>query len=143
VSGASFADRLNMLFDVVRPSGREAPYSNKEVAALVRDRGGAISDVYIWQLRTGRRTNPTKDHIESLAAFFGVGAAYFFDDEAAARTTDDLRLLDTLRRMRTEQVSLRTVLTDRGLSPASQEIIHQLVERCAELEGLNDRDDDG
>lgn len=138
----SFADRLNLLFTTVRPYGRQSPYANRDVAKAIRDRGGSISDVYIWQLRTGRRTNPTKDHIEALAAFFGVRPAFFFDSDTADRTTADLRTLDALRGMGVEQVSLRTVLAHRGLSTASQEIIQQLVDRCAELEGLASRDDD-
>ena len=139
----SFADRLNLLFDTVRPAGRSTPYSNKEVAAAIRDNGGAISDVYIWQLRTGRRRNPTKDHIEGLAAFFGVGPAYFFDDESARHTMADLRTLDALRRLQVQQVSLRTVLAHKGLSAESQQVIQQIVDRCLELEGLAGRDGDG
>ncbi|HEY0699635.1 MAG TPA: helix-turn-helix domain-containing protein [Micromonospora sp.] len=138
---SSFADRLNLLFDSVRPAGRRTPYSNKEVATAIRDAGGAISDVYIWQLRTGRRKNPTKDHIEALATFFGVSPAYFFDDESARHTMADLRTLDALRRLRVEHVSLRTVLQNKGLSPASQQVIQQLVDRCLELEGLTGKDD--
>jgi transcriptional regulator with XRE-family HTH domain len=133
-SGDSLADKLNLLFATVRPKG--TPYSSKEVAASIRAAGGSISDVYIWQLRTGRRTNPTKDHIEALATFFGVSPAYFFDDEAARRTAADLETLERLRKLNVQQVSLRTVLSDKGLSPQSQQIIQQLVDRCLELEGL-------
>lgn len=136
--GTSFADRLNLLFDTIRPAGRGASYSNKEVASAIRANGGSISDVYIWQLRTGRRRNPTKDHIEVLAAFFGVSPAYFFDDESARHTIADLETLDTLRRLQVEHVSLRTVLQHKGLSVASQQVIQQLVNRCLELEGLAD-----
>ena len=138
--GASFADRLNLLFDSIRPAGRATPYSNKEVAVAIRDNGGAISDVYIWQLRTGRRRNPTKDHIEALATFFGVSPAYFFDDESARHTMADLRTLDALRRLQVQQVSLRTVLAHKGLSAESQQVIQQLVDRCLELEGLTEQD---
>ncbi|MBO4209174.1 helix-turn-helix domain-containing protein [Micromonospora echinofusca] len=138
--GSSFADRLNLLFETIRPAGRRTPHSNKEVAAAIRAAGGSISDVYIWQLRSGRRKNPTKDHIEALAAFFGVSPAYFFDDELARHTIADLRTLDALRRLQVQHVSLRTVLQHKGLSPASQEVIQQMVDRCLELEGLTGKD---
>ncbi len=138
---SSFADKLNLLFDTIQPGHRGTPYSSKEVAASIRAAGGSISDVYIWQLRTGRRTNPTKEHIEALAAFFGVSPAYFFDDNANRRTIADLATLDRLRRLNVHQVSLRTVLQDQGLSQASQQIIQQMVDRCLELEGLSGKDE--
>lgn len=140
---SSFAARLNLLYDTVRPAGRDNPYSNKEVAAAVRAAGGSISDVYIWQLRSGRRKNPTKDHIEALAGFFGVSPAYFFDDELARHTIADLRTLDALRRLQVQHVSLRTVLQHKGLSTASQQVIQQMVDRCLELEGLTGPDTEG
>jgi transcriptional regulator with XRE-family HTH domain len=139
--GSSFADKLNRLFATVHPASRGTPYSNKEAAAAIREAGGSISDVYIWQLRTSRRTNPTKEHIEALAGFFGVNPAYFFDEEAARRTIADLQTLDKLRRLNVQQVSLRTVLQHKGLSPESQEIIQQMVDRCLELEGLTGKDE--
>ena len=141
LNGSSFADKLNLLFATVHPASRGTPYSNKEVAAAIREVGGSISDVYIWQLRTSRRTNPTKEHIEALADFFGVNPAYFFHEDAARRTIADLQTLDKLRRLNVQQVSLRTVLQHKGLSPESQEIIQQMVDRCLELEGLTGKDE--
>ncbi|MBO0883459.1 MAG: helix-turn-helix transcriptional regulator, partial [Mycobacterium sp.] len=75
------AQRLEHLFHTVRkPDGRE--YSNDEVAAGIhQDQGETISASYIWYLRTGQRDNPTFKHINALARFFGVPAAYFFDDD--------------------------------------------------------------
>jgi len=139
----SLAEKLNRLFDTVYPAGRGTPYSNKEVAGAIRASGGSISDVYIWQLRTGRRDNPTRDHLAALANFFGVSPAYFFDESAAAQTAADLETLDRFRRLRPEQVSLRSVLASQGLSPESQKLIQQLVDRCLELEGRARRDPDG
>ena len=34
-----------------------------------------ISSTYVWQLRTGRRDNPTQKHLSALGAFFGVSPA--------------------------------------------------------------------
>jgi len=61
-SDGDLAGKLNQLFGTGVPD-RRGPSSNAEVAAAIRERGGAISDVYIWQLRKGLRANPTKDHL--------------------------------------------------------------------------------
>jgi transcriptional regulator with XRE-family HTH domain len=129
-SDGDLAGKLNQLFGTVYPTGR-GPYSNAEVAAAIRERGGAISDVYIWQLRKGLRANPTKDHLAALAGFFGVSPAYFFDAGVADRAAP-AQLPDP----GTEPVSLRAVLARSGLSEESQRLVQQLVQRCLELEGL-------
>jgi ESX-1-secreted protein regulator len=130
---STLAARLNQLFEVIHPAGRSRPYSNDEVAALLQEQGGpTISGTYLWQLRTGRRDNPTKRHIEALADFFGVPVAYFFDDDVARRVGTDL---DTLLRMReagVQSVALRAV----GLSPKSMDAVLAMIDRVRELEGL-------
>src|SRR3954466_15817155 len=103
---ASLADRLDLLFRTVPPADR-GPYSNKEVAAAIRERGGSISDVYIWQLRTGRRTNPTKDHLEALAEFFDVDPAYFFDRRQSEEIRRDLLALRAMRNLKVRKVAAR------------------------------------
>ncbi|MGW0737484.1 helix-turn-helix domain-containing protein [Streptomyces sp. NPDC002851] len=129
---ATLADRINHLFEVIHPAGRK-PYSNDEVAARLQEQGGpTVSGTYLWQLRTGRRDNPTKRHLEALADFFGVPAAYFFDDDVARRVDSDL---DTLRRLReagVQNVALRAV----GLSPKSMDAVLAMIDRVRELEGL-------
>jgi transcriptional regulator with XRE-family HTH domain len=127
------ADKLNHLFGTVHPAGR-GPYSNEEVAAAIRDRGGpTISGTYIWLLRRGERDNPTLKHLEALAAFFGVPAAYFFDDDdAAARIHRDLELLSAMREVGVGAIALRMA----GLSPRSLQSIADVIERVRELEGL-------
>src|SRR5690348_11162592 len=93
----SFAARLDHLFRTVHPQNR-GEYSYREVAKAIEDaHGPTISASYLQQLRTGAKDNPTKRHIEALAGFFGVPAAYFFDDGAAARIDDELLLLAALR----------------------------------------------
>ena len=46
-------------------------------------------DVYLWLLRTGRKTNPTLAHLTALAAHFGVPPAYFFEDALTEGVADD------------------------------------------------------
>jgi transcriptional regulator with XRE-family HTH domain len=126
------ANKINHLFEVVRPAGR-GPYSNEEVASAIRDRGGSgISATYIWLLRKGERDNPTLKHLEALAAYFGVPAAYFFDDEATTRIDAELGMLSAMRDAGVRALALRMA----GLSPRSLQPIAEVIERVRELEGL-------
>src|SRR5579884_390058 len=80
----SLADRIDHLLTTVHPRDR-GPYTYEEVAEGIRAQGGpTISAQYLNQLHRGRRDNPTKQHLEALARFFGVPVAYFFDDTEAA-----------------------------------------------------------
>lgn len=85
-SSNTLADRINRLFETVRPrdsGGRQ--YSNEHVAAEIgRTNGVQISQSYIWQLRKGKKDNPTLRHLQALADFFGVPITYFFDDSPPA-----------------------------------------------------------
>ena len=88
----SLADKLNHLFarNTAR-SGQE--YSNEQVAAAIADTGVTISQSYIWQLRKGKKDNPTFKHLQALAGFFGVPVSYFFDDEVTDRVDEQLKSL--------------------------------------------------
>ena len=132
------ADKLNHLFATVHPADR-GPYSNEEVAVAIRGRRPTISGTYIWLLRKGERDNPTLKHLEALAAFFGVPAAYFFDDAAAARIDAELDLLATMRDLGVQRVAMRMA----GLSPRSLDSIAEVIERVRELEGLPTEPGDG
>ncbi|ARE78758.1 regulator [Streptomyces sp. Sge12] len=132
MSKEAFRERLDRLFETVHPPGR-GPYSNKEVAQLLQERGGpGLSHVYLWQLRTGRRDNPTRRHLEALAEFFGVPVAYFFDDDTAGRIDAELDLVRQLRDSGVKRVATRVA----GLSPASMEQILAAVEQLRMKEGL-------
>ncbi|SMF77023.1 helix-turn-helix domain-containing protein [Streptomyces sp. Amel2xC10] len=93
-AGQNLADRLNQLFATVRPDPHHE-YSNEYVAAAIRRSTAdvSISQSYIWQLRNGRKNNPTLKHLQALAGFFGVPTAYFVEDEAADRITEQLEAL--------------------------------------------------
>jgi transcriptional regulator with XRE-family HTH domain len=131
------ADRLNHLFATVRAEGGQE-YSNEQVASAIRDAGTPISQSYIWQLRKRKKTNPTLKHLQGLANFFGVPAAYFFDDEVA-RSVDSR--LDTLL---AEQARLAQAV-DNGevrhmalrageLSPARRRQVMELLDVVYRLE---------
>src|ERR1700760_1766472 len=79
--GKPLADRLDHLFRTRHPKDR-GPFTPAEVAAAINQAAGraVISSPYIWQLRTGRRDNPTQRHLSELATFFGVSPMYFFSE---------------------------------------------------------------
>ncbi|WP_242440713.1 helix-turn-helix domain-containing protein [Streptomyces sp. CB02923] len=88
-AGRGLAEKLNHLFKTVR-RGNGQEYSNEHVASPIRRTGVTVSQSYIWQLRKERKTNPTLKHLQALADFFGVPAAYFFEDEVTSRVTRQL-----------------------------------------------------
>ncbi|WP_431885702.1 XRE family transcriptional regulator [Micromonospora wenchangensis] len=126
----TLAEKINRLFEVVRRPDREQ-YRNEEVATACRAATGeSFSTTYLWQLRNGRRTNPTKRHLEALAQFFQVPAAYFFDDEQSARIVEELELLGALRDSAVRQIALRAVT----LSPEGLDTISDMIEAIGRRE---------
>jgi len=99
-SEMTLATKLNRLFaHIVERDGRE--YSNEHVASAIRSASGVtISQSYIWQLRKGKKDNPTLKHVQALADFFGVPAAYFFDDGVTDRVSKQLATLEAERQRR-------------------------------------------
>lgn len=130
-AGSTLADKLNHLFRTVVAPGR-GPYGSEEVAQAITAAGVSISGSYIWLLRKGQRDNPTLRHLQALADFFGVPAAYFFDDKVAADVDADLGLLVALRDTGVQGVALRAA----GLSSRSLDSISEVIDRVRELEGL-------
>jgi transcriptional regulator with XRE-family HTH domain len=132
----TFAERLDLLIRTVRPAGR-GEYTYEELSAAISSRGGpTISGSYIWQLRTGKKDNPTKKHIEALASFFGVPPAYFFDGELADKVDAQLTLLAAMRDSGVRSVALRSS----GLSRESLNAISAMIEQTRRLEGLGPGD---
>ncbi len=130
----NLAEKLDRLFRAIHPRGR-GEYTYREVAAGIRQRGLApISGTYVWQLRTGQRTNPTMKHVEGLAAFFGVPVNYFFHDDVATRVDTELDLIVALRETPIRHIALRAS----GLSPESLSAIAEMIEHVRRLEGLHD-----
>jgi transcriptional regulator with XRE-family HTH domain len=134
----TLADKINRLFDVMHPSGR-GPLSNEEVAAAINARGGpTISPSYLWLLRTGRRDNPGKHHLDALARYFGVNPAYFFDDTIAEQIGAELDLLAAMRDAGVKRLALRAA----GLSREALAAIQLMVEQARKIEGLPNGDRD-
>lgn len=133
----TLAEKVDHLFRTVRPAKGE--YSYEAVASAIRDAGGpTISAAYVWMLRKGQRDNPTMKHLEALASFFGVPAAYFFDDAVAAQVDEQLSLVAALRDSAVRKMALRAS----GLSSESLGTIADMIERVRTLEGLPDDSSD-
>ncbi|MGC5263951.1 hypothetical protein ACPXCO_23320 [Streptomyces cyaneofuscatus] len=129
--GASFAQRLNYLFDRVRPPGAEE-FSNAHVARTISSYGEtSITGAYIGQLRKGAK-GPTLKLVPLFARFFGVKAAFFVEDETTRRVTDQFELLRELSQAGVKQVALRAI----GLSPQSLNEVMKKIEAVREQEGL-------
>ncbi|RKT19157.1 helix-turn-helix protein [Streptomyces sp. 1114.5] len=133
----TLAERIDRLFQTIRRPSHE-PYSNEEVARACREASGeSFSATYLWQLRTGRRDNPTKRHLEALAQFFQVPPAYFFDDGLSEQIAEELALLGALRDAGVREVALRAVT----LSPEGLGTISDMIEAIARREARSQRSD--
>ncbi|HEX4791249.1 MAG TPA: helix-turn-helix domain-containing protein [Actinospica sp.] len=129
-AGSSLAEKIDTLFQVVRRPNREQ-FSHEEVAKACRAATGeTFSATYLWQLRTGRRDNPTKRHLEALAQFFHVPVAYFFDDDQGSAIAKELELLGALRDAGVRSVALRAV----NLSPQGIDTISDMIDVLARRE---------
>lgn len=127
----SLADKINKLFDALHDDeGR--PRSNDDVADAISRAGTRISASYLWLLRTGRRDNPGKNHLEAIAAYFRVPPAYFFDDQIAQEIHAELELLAAMRRAGVHELALRAA----DLSADSVRAIAAMVEHARRLERL-------
>jgi transcriptional regulator with XRE-family HTH domain len=136
-TGGSLADKLNHLFgSVMSPSGQE--YSNEQVAAAMGRNGVSISQSYIWQLRRQKKTNPTLKHLQALADFFGVPAAYFFDDEVTRRVDGQLEPLASEQDRQeepAEKSEIRLMAMRAGeLSPSRRRQVMELIDVVYQLE---------
>lgn len=127
------ADRLDRLFRTIHPKDR-GPYTPAEVAEEINKVAGerVISSTYIWQLRTGRRDNPTQKHLSALAAFFGVSPMYFFDVTETDRDAVGPDLVAALKDDDVREMALRAA----GLSERSLRAIRDMIESARVVEGL-------
>ena len=129
-SASTLAERLDKLFTTMHPGYRHE-YTTQEVCDGIRAQGGpTISPVYLWQLRKGHRTNPTMEHLEALAQFFGVSASYFLDEDVSD-VDEQLDLLALLRDRQVQHIAFRAA----QLPPASQRDVTELIEILRRAEG--------
>jgi transcriptional regulator with XRE-family HTH domain len=126
-----FASRLDHLFRTVHPHDR-GPYTPAEVAAAINAAEGdnVISATYMWQLKTGRRDNPTYKHVIALSRFFGVSPAYFFEEAETERGAIPPEVALALKDDAVRDLALRAA----GLSEHSLTAIAGLVDSARALE---------
>ncbi|MFJ4342667.1 hypothetical protein [Streptomyces sp. NPDC088915] len=140
---ASFADRLNYLFDKLRPSRKDEDYSRKANKhgefsnTYVAEAASALGPVeitaaYIGQLRNDETKNPSGKVIQTLANFFEVKPGYFLDDEVTRRIVGQFDLVKTLDELGVKNIALRVA----GLSPMSQEALLKMIQAARQMEGL-------
>ena len=127
----SLAAKLDHLFETVRRrNGQE--FSYEEVAATISSGGVVISQSYIWQLRKGKRDNPTFKHLQALADFFGVPPAYFFDNDVADRVNQQLKALRDEQHRLTELADTsrgRAIAMRAGeLTPDRRQLVENLLD---------------
>ena len=140
----NLAAKLNRLFAVVYTAaddhrGRRREYTNEHVACEIGKLSGvSISQSYIWQLRKGKKDNPTLRHLQALAEFFGVPVAYFFDDEVSSRVDAQLETLvaERSRRELNEGHDQVAVIAMRAgeLSPQRRQQVMDLLDVVYRLE---------
>jgi len=133
---ALLARRLDHLFRTVHPAGRKG-YTPAEVATAINQAAGerVTSGTYLWQLRTGRRDNPTYKVILGLADFFGVSPTYFFEDHAVERGAVPPEVEAALRDGKVRDIALRTA----GLSERSLQVISETISLARERDQAHRR----
>jgi transcriptional regulator with XRE-family HTH domain len=132
VSTTDLAIKLNKLFDVMH-SPSEAVLSNAAAAqAITENTGVSISPAYLWQLRSGLKTNPTVAHLRAIAEFFGVSASYLIDAGVDEHLETQLGLLQALRDAGVRDLAMRAS----GLTTAALANVAAIVDHVRELEKL-------
>lgn len=92
----SFAVGLNRLFASIYPPDR-GRLTSQELIQWIERGGMRLSAPYLSQLRTGQRTQPSREVIEVIAEFFGIRADYFTDSGYRQALNAELDWLDLAR----------------------------------------------
>ncbi|MFD3873807.1 helix-turn-helix domain-containing protein [Streptomyces sp. NPDC058623] len=126
------AVRLDNLFKTVRPKGRH--WTNAEVADELKRVNPDLKagGVYLSQLRTGKRANPSPDLLAALAKFFGVSVAYFFDDEVAESVLSEVAAIEALRQAGVRSVAMRAA----GMKKENLQAITAIMDQYRQMQGL-------
>jgi transcriptional regulator with XRE-family HTH domain len=126
------AVRLDHLFRTARPKCRH--WNNAEVAEELKRSSPElkVGGVYLSQLRTGKRSNPSPDLLAALARFFGVSVAYFFDDQVAESVLGELAALEALRQSGVRAVAMRAA----GMKKENLQAITAIMDQYRQMQGL-------
>nr|WP_234787700.1 MULTISPECIES: helix-turn-helix transcriptional regulator [Mycobacteriaceae] len=111
----------------------DPPLSNAAAAeAITRKTGVSISSAYLWQLRTGVKTNPTVTHLRAIAQFFGVAPSYLVDPGIDPDIDAQLNLLQAMRDAGVRDLAMRAS----GLTPQALNSLRAMVDHARQLEQL-------
>ncbi|MBF9132724.1 hypothetical protein I0C86_27765 [Plantactinospora sp. S1510] len=91
MSNSRLAVRVERLFDVIRPEGRNGRmYTNEEVAAAIRASQPSVrvGGAYLSAIRKGTKSNPSRELLVGLADFFGLRKISYFVDELTAEQVE-------------------------------------------------------
>ena len=118
------ASRLDHLFRTIHP-GRTKPWTPADVAEAINEAAGeqVTSGTYVWQLKTGRRDNPTYKLLIGLSRFFEVSPTYFFDEAELDRGAIPAEAALALRDDAVRDIAMRSA----GLSERSLKVIADTV----------------
>jgi transcriptional regulator with XRE-family HTH domain len=135
--GGFLAARLDLLFRTVVNPADSKPYSVAAVARAINDATGdsAISAGYVWQLKTGRRDNPTYRQLIALSRFFDVSPTFFFEEAETARGAIPADAALALKDDGVREIALRAA----GLSERSLKTIAEMVANARALEDASSR----
>ncbi|OBJ23979.1 XRE family transcriptional regulator [Mycobacterium colombiense] len=129
---SGLATRLNKLFELMRKAGTP-PLSNAAAAAAITEKTGVpISPAYLWQLRSGLKTNPTVAHLRAIADYFGVPPSYLIDRGTDPAIDAQLNLLQALRDNGVRDLAARAS----GLTPQALDSLAAIVDHLRELQRL-------
>ncbi len=92
-AGPSLAERLNLLFDLVRHPQTGEPFTDAEVARMS---SGHLTEEEVERLRGARLTDPTMAQLLSLSDAFGVDVSYWYLKPEKQPPLDH-RTMDALR----------------------------------------------
>ncbi|WP_328290725.1 helix-turn-helix domain-containing protein [Nocardia aurantiaca] len=126
---SAFSTRLDALFETGNAPGARA-HTNSEVAAQLTAWGHPISKPYLSQLRSGLRTDPSRETIAALARYFRVRPDYFADETYTAG--QDFDLLTRLQFYGLRKLCTRAF----DLSEESQNLLTTMANRLRIAEGL-------
>ncbi|MFI5611062.1 helix-turn-helix domain-containing protein [Amycolatopsis sp. NPDC051903] len=128
----TLASRLDDLFRTARPQGKH--WTNAEVVAELKAESPdlKVGAVYLSQLRTGKRTNPSQELLAALAKFFGVSVAYFFDEDVAGDVQSELAALEAMRQAGVRAVAMRAA----GMREENLQAITTIMDQYRQMQGL-------
>lgn len=113
-----FREQLNRLIDT-----DPKKLTNGTVVKGLAERGCVISPPYLSQLRTGARTNPSREVVDALAGFFDVPPGHFFIVSDPMKA-DEVRAQDARVVGRIGDPGIRALLTlPSDLSEDSQDLL--------------------